>query len=263
MKKIFSKLTKKHLVVVSVVLMVALVVGMGAMTYAKYVSSYDAGTYTATAAKWGFVVTANADNLFGEKYASNGTGNDKFATVTANDNKIVVKGSADATLVAPGTTGYLDITAQGQAEVAAQLNINISLAEDKIIGDGGDYKPLEWALVSGTTDLKDAVWTTDPEALTTTAYYEPGQTSDVTYRLYWRWTFTHGSTEAEIAENNKKDTVIGAKVAATTETTLEDIKEITGLTTLTEAQYNAYVTTLEFTATVAIEQVQEIPTTTP
>jgi len=247
MKKIFSKLTKKHLVVVSVVLMVALVVGMGAMTYAKYVSSYDAGTYTATAAKWGFVVTADAANLFGEQYKRDAsTGADAYATINEEGN-VVVKGSANAKLVAPGTMGYLNIALSGQAEVAAQLKINLNVTQT--IGDGS-YNPIEWALASGT-DVPTTGWTTDPTTLssTTQTYTPTGEDVSGTYRLYWRWAFSTNE------DNDKKDTVIGAK-AAKPETTLEDIKKITGLTTLTEAQYSAYKTTLAFTVTVVIEQTQ-------
>ena len=65
MEKIQITITKKHLTIVAVVLMVALVVGMGAMTYARYISSYDSGEQIATAAKWGFVVNADTTNLFG------------------------------------------------------------------------------------------------------------------------------------------------------------------------------------------------------
>ena len=55
---------RKPLLVVALVLMVALVLGMGAMTYSRYISTaeMDDGKTTATVAKWGYVVTINADN---------------------------------------------------------------------------------------------------------------------------------------------------------------------------------------------------------
>ena len=58
---------KKLFMVVAIVLMLGLVAGMGAMTYSRYATKYDAPPQSATAAKWGFVVTANAENLFGVK----------------------------------------------------------------------------------------------------------------------------------------------------------------------------------------------------
>ena len=60
---------KKSLVIIAMVLMVALVVGMGAMTYSRYVSTTDVPAQNATAAKWGFVVTANTSGLFGDAYS--------------------------------------------------------------------------------------------------------------------------------------------------------------------------------------------------
>ena len=92
MKKFMKN--KKLLTILAMVLMVSLVVGMGAMTYAKYVSNYDGGSGTATAAKWGFVVTANTDNLFGTQYKSDDS--DTYATVTETGD-VVVK--AEATLL--------------------------------------------------------------------------------------------------------------------------------------------------------------------
>ena len=60
---------KKRLsVVVATALMASLVVGMGAMTYSKYITSTSIPTQQATAANWGFVITADATNLFGRNY---------------------------------------------------------------------------------------------------------------------------------------------------------------------------------------------------
>jgi hypothetical protein len=58
---------KKSLVFVATALMLCLVVGMGAFTFAKYITSGNTNQ-KATAAKWGFVVNVDADNLFGTKY---------------------------------------------------------------------------------------------------------------------------------------------------------------------------------------------------
>ena len=49
-----SRKNKKMLVAVAMILMIALVAGMGAMTYSKYITSGTTGEQTATAAKWGF-----------------------------------------------------------------------------------------------------------------------------------------------------------------------------------------------------------------
>ena len=60
---------KKFLTVMAMVLMVAMVVGMGTMTYARYVTSASmTNPESATAAKWGYVLSINSENLFGKQY---------------------------------------------------------------------------------------------------------------------------------------------------------------------------------------------------
>ena len=248
MEKIQIKLTKKHLIIVSVVLMVALVVGMGAMTYSRYASSYNSGTQTATAAKWGFVVTANADNLFGETYKTNNEGNGVFATVTGTGD-IAVKANSDASIIAPGTTGYMTISISGMAEVMAQLNISVTL--DGTISDGESYKPVEWTLIKNGDNLAEATWVSDPSSLSSTQVIDAGTSVSGYYELHWRWVFSSST------DNDKKDTVIGAKVA---DTALADVNAITGLA-LTEDQYNAYTTQISFSANITIEQIQDNPNT--
>ena len=215
MKKFMKN--KKLLTILAMVLMVSLVVGMGAMTYAKYVSNYDGGSGTATAAKWGFVVTANTDNLFGTQYKSDDS--DTYATVTETGD-VVVKAEATGNIVAPGTMGYLSIQVSGMAEVLAQLNVSIDLTEN--ITDGATtnaYEPIEWTLVAAdTAPAAGATWVKDPETITTTATINPGETANGNYRLYWRWAFTTS------ADNDKKDTVIGAKAAG------EDLADVNAMT---------------------------------
>lgn len=238
---------RKPLVIVAMVLMVALVCGMGAMTYSKYISTTDVPAQNATAAKWGFVVTANTSNLFGKSYNSDKV--DALATVDESGD-VVVKASAGATdeIIAPGTSGYLLIQISGEAEVLAQLTVNIDLT--KYISDGGTYRPIEWALTDGNT-MPATGWTNDPETLSTTKTLAPGTSASGDYRLYWRWVFSSSD------DNDKKDTVIGAKAA---EVELDDVNDITGLS-LDAAAYNAYTTELEFTATVSIVQIQDDPAT--
>ena len=234
---------KKLFIIVAMVLMVSLVVGMGAMTYSRYISSHQVPSQNATAAKWGFVVTANTSNLFGSQYKAN-TGTQ--ATVDGSGN-VVAKASAGATdeILAPGTSGYLTISISGQAEVKAQLSVAIDLTKN--VGDGADYLPIEWTLVEGNNaPAGDATWVKDPETLSSTNVIEAGTTANNNYRLYWRWVFSSG------AANDLKDTVIGGKSAGLT---LDQVNAITGLSLTTE-QYAAYTTQLEFSATVSIVQLE-------
>ena len=47
-------------IVVAMVLLLAVVLGMGGTTFAKYITSKDVPVESATVAKWGYVITANA-----------------------------------------------------------------------------------------------------------------------------------------------------------------------------------------------------------
>ena len=250
MKKVMKN--KKFIMILAMVLMVSLVVGMGAMTYAKYVTSYNTPAQSATAAKWGFVVTADANNLFGKEYKETNPG-DTYATVDENGN-VVVKGTADAKVVAPGTMGYLTINVNGSAEVKAKLSVALDITEN--IGNG-TYVPVQWALVAGNATPADDAWVTDLESLTTTAYYDPGTNVSSSYKLYWRWAF---STSTSGVSNDPLDTVIGAKAAGKTYT---EVNAMTGLNLTSEA-FDAYNTTISFTATITVEQTQEpTPTQNP
>ena len=249
MKKVMKN--KKFIMIFAMVLMVSLVVGMGAMTYAKYVTSYDTPAQSATAAKWGFVVTADASNLFGTQYNESNPG-DTYATVDESGN-VVVKATADAKIVAPGTMGYLTINVNGSAEVMAKLSVTLDMTST--IGND-TYKPVQWALVAGDETPAETAWVTDPETLTATADYTPGTNVSSSYKLYWRWAFSTTSTSG--VSNDPLDTVIGAKAAGKTYT---EVNEMTGLD-LTEADFNAYNTTVSFTAAITVEQIQQ-PTQNP
>ena len=244
MKKVMKN--KKFIMIFAMVLMVSLVVGMGAMTYAKYVTSYNTPAQSATAAKWGFVVTADASNLFGNQYKEPASGGDTYATVNEEGN-VVVKGTADAKVVAPGTMGYLTINVNGSAEVMAKLSVTLDITEN--IGNG-TYVPVQWALVAGNATPADDAWVTDLETLTTAADYTPGTTVASSYKLYWRWAFSTST------DNDKLDTVIGAKAAGKNYT---EVNAMTGLNLTSEA-FDAYKTTVSFTATITVEQIQK-PTT--
>lgn len=173
--------TKKRLGVVAA--MLGLVVAIGAVagnTLAKYISSVKVESQTATVAQWGYTVTANASDLFSDKYVGN-----KIAA--SNAGSLDVK--ATAKVVAPGTSsaedkegaeGALVVTINGKAEVDAQLVIDIkefntvwlkamslSYVEKNAEGenetkttDFAAYYPLKWTITAGgTTNTADLTFT--------------------------------------------------------------------------------------------------------
>lgn len=192
-----NKKMKKGILAICMGLMIALVCGMGAMTYSKYITTQNPGTQQATAAKWGFVITANTDNLFGTDYTKD-TG-DTYATVT--DNGVAVKASSTANVVAPGTSGSMTITVNGSAEVRAKLTISMTNASD--IHLGTDYYPIVWTYDDDTyTKLLDLC-----TAINETTTFDVGAsvTRDIT--ISWAWAFE--------GQNNESDTKIGLIVNGT------------------------------------------------
>ena len=107
---------KKVTVIAAVILMFSLVIGMGAFTYAKYVSTQETGNQNATAAKWGIVISADA-SMFGTDYTK---GDGANATVVAG-------GADDAVLAVQEGVGALDHVAAAVVllgrEVAQRLRL--------------------------------------------------------------------------------------------------------------------------------------------
>lgn len=248
MEKIQIKLTKKHLIIVSVVLMVALVVGMGAMTYSRYASSYNSGTQTATAAKWGFVVTADATNLFPTDYTL--AGGQTYAT-KADDGVAV---DASAATLAPGTTGYVSIAVNGTAEVRAQLTIALNVTSQ--VGYADTYLPIKWALTE--SDATPTEWKTleavVAEIEDKNKIIEAGAYVTGSYYIHWCWDFETGSSVDEKAVNNRHDTIIGAKSAHRDD--LNKINETVGGAAITAEELAKYNNVLTFSLTANIEQIQ-------
>lgn len=203
--------SKAVIIIVAMLLMVALVVGMGAMTYSRYITSGTTGDQTATAAKWGFVVTVDANNLLGTNYTKE---SGDLATIVTSDG-VAVKASSTGNVVAPGTTGSMTITVNGSAEVLAALEIKAESLKEifyKKSDSDVEYYPVKWSLSEETggsilsnVSLKDI---TDELA-------EQNQTFDANtpynknYTLTWSWALD--------SNNDEKDTAIGKAAAGTTE----------------------------------------------
>lgn len=250
-----SRKSKKLLVVVAVVLMLGLVVGMGAMTYSRYVTSGTTGTQTATAAKWGFVVTVNADNLFAKDYTK--TGNNNLAT-TVTSNGVAVKASGTTDVVAPGTTGSMTISISGSAEVLAQLTIGLDDSYQDIYCD--TYNPVKWTLTKqGETtaiveNVKLADLNTELANANANAKFTPGTDVNDTYTLTWKWDLENSETDA-----NVKDTVIGYKAFGKSYTDISN--KYVGTTLISDkVSSDVYTknigTTMSFNLLVSVEQIQ-------
>lgn len=239
---------KKILTMISTGLMASLVVGMGAMTYSKYITSTTVPTQQATAAKWGFVVTADASGLFANAYDNATPESTKVASkVVASDNEVSVKADSDGLIVAPGTTGSMSIAISGQAEVMAALNVTANATTEEFGIAALDYHPIVWTVTGGslaTTTTGSLSTVLAALAGTSTTIY-PGDNQGATYTISWSWAF-------DSTVNNVYDTAIGYKSAGKA---YDEISQyISGA--VSKAQYESIVSEIEFDLSISIEQIQ-------
>lgn len=244
---------KKILVVAAIALMIALVSGMGAMTYARYISSGTTGTQQATAAKWGFVVTATTTDLFATNYDD--VDDDGVATKVDTNGDISVKAASSAKIVAPGTTGSMKIDVNGVAEVKAKVTFKFdeTLTSDIALVKGGAdvYNPVKWSISGGglnETNLTLAELITALKGKSTTI--EAGTSLSDSYTISWEWAFnTDDATSI-------KDTLIGFKSFGAG-VDLEKAIAPDGATYATHMDaYDDVITTLKFALTIVVEQIQ-------
>ena len=210
------------------VLMVALIAGMGAFTYSRYITSGTTGSQNATAAKWGFVVNVDATNLFSKKYAlPTGAASGSLAQVTTStDDTIAVNATGDTSVVAPGATGSMTISVSGSAEVKSKLTITNSGIKTEF--GFPDYHPIKWTLTKTAPD--GGTGTPKPQTLVdqgtlefvltkleSSETFNAGTSYDVTYTITWEWPL--GSDN----DTNAKDTLIGYKAAGKSYADIKDI----------------------------------------
>ena len=203
MKKKENKTMKKVLTVSALALLLGLVGYTGGSTFAKYISSGSTGSQTATVAKWGLTATANIENLFGEEYDSVADG---LAKVSTDHDKLVVKSATSAgNIVAPGTTGSMTFTLQGQAEVDA--SVDFTSAMDDISIDG--YYPIKWTVTRSTNGQAAVTVVNGLSANDVNTYFNG---LDFTYNagsealnevfvVSWAWAFS--------GQDDAKDTLLG------------------------------------------------------
>ncbi len=277
---------KKILVVAAIALMIALVSGMGAMTYARYISSAKVDPQQATAAKWGFVVTADTSKLFSTDYT---LVSGQYATPTPLDNGVAVNAHADTVgnIVAPGTSGSMTVTISGIAEVRARLSlkslyiddqkdyldISIPAGTDPSNGSTRDkYNPVKWTLSKkvGDAAAQDVAGATNVDLLTLLNAFESestdipaGSSISVVYTISWKWDFNEENNVLSL-----QDTLIGYKSAGLPYAgATDDVKDLSDALAydgkvyadhISEADYNAITTQLKLGFTVTVEQIQTV-----
>lgn len=245
-----KKDNRKSIFVIGLLLLLVAVIGFGGYTLSKYVTKKNASG-SASVAKWGFTVSADAKNLFGKEYKWDGTN----STVNAEGDKVTVKANTSAgNIVAPGTTGSMTFTIKGSAEVKAKVAINMTVTKDVVLkytatGDAAakEYKPVKWTLKKNSENVVGAVGVdlaTIKTKLDAVADYAAGSAdiNDV-YTIEWAWDFDANGA----GTNDALDTLLGWKASNTV------VPDGYGYAIVDEGTN----TTIDFALDISITQVKE------
>lgn len=198
------------LIILAIVLaLVVLFLCIGGSTFAKYISSKNVPANQATVAKWGYVINANTDGLFGKNYSDTIIQGDAAAADT-DTAQLDVK--ATGSVVAPGTKGSMTFGVTGSAEVLAKLELAFSVKSEVALKNGETvvHSPLKWTLKQGTTEvLKDKTLAEIKTGIDSISnVIEVGaDVSTQSYTLSWEWAL--GTDDDATATTNRYDTLLG------------------------------------------------------
>lgn len=233
-----KKDNRKSIFVIALLLLLVAVIGFGGYTMSKYISS-KTEKGSASVAKWGFTVTANSDELFGQNYKFV----ENVSKVTKDTGSLTVKADTKndteeqkRMVVAPGTTGKITFDIKGKAEVLAAVKIDFDYTHDvalKYTNNGADvatpYTPVVWTLKKGTKTLATGTLAAIKTELLKVAEtkIEAGTEVNDSYELSWAWAFEGGHDELDtllgMYSNDTASTTNGlyAVVADGTDTQIE------------------------------------------
>lgn len=251
---------KKSVFVIALLLLLVAVIGFGGYTLSKYVSSKNKNG-TASVAKWGFTVTANASDIFGTDYKydtaeKTSISNSATGTVLTVSAAPVEEGKTRSNLVAPGTKGSMTFTIDGTAEVKSHVAINLNVTSDVVLKytsetvTDGTYNPVKWTLKKGNavvTTGEGGATKLENVTLAQIATVLNGYGADVeanaayahagTYTLEWAWAFD--------GQDDALDTFLGTIANAPATTTDGTYTKAAGTST-----------TIEFALSVSVTQVK-------
>ena len=229
-----NKKQKRTATIASMAALLAVVLGMGGSTFAKYIETETTSSQQATVAKWGVVITADATDMFGTDY-TNGISVDRDENTGAG---VSAAGIAPGDVVAPGTGGSTTVSISGVPEVSSKITFDVTGTELGIYTNGSlAYEPIRWSvaktgengtdgLTSGTLAQLKAYFENEE------AEYAPNDSLAVTYVITWRWAFD-SEEAAHIIDAN--DTKLG-NIVAGTETDTDDVTTFTFGISVTVAQ---------------------------
>ena len=233
-----NKKQKRTATIASMAALLAVVLGMGGQTFAKYIETETATTPQATVAKFGLVTNVNAmGSMVNEAYTAGVISDDDASTASVLGSDIVV---------APGTSGSFALTIDGVAEVRTKLDITTS-GNTITCKDGSTiYEPVRWS-TDGSSYVTFDEMCDNLEAMSKTSI-NPGAGVDMDVTISWKWSFD--GTDS-LPSNNLYDTVLGTAVS-------KGVKVDTATDFTYDANSTTYqvVTVLNFGISVTLTQIQ-------
>lgn len=233
-----NKKQKRTATIASMAALLAVVLGMGGQTFAKYISTKEVESDTAVVAKWGYVITATSDND-----DVNTSGVELFKT-TYGDNAVVSATSSQ--IIAPGTSGTVTFKITGTAEVKSEISFT---ADTTTFSNPGweynteKYYPVVWKVNGDVVEFAEL--DSKFESLTEVVAANTNYAVDApkTFTLSWSW---------PIDVDDTKDTIMGRLATAAA----ADDGFASGDDVSLDGKTYKFTNEISFNATLNIEQVQ-------
>lgn len=208
-----NKKQKRTATIASMAALLAVVLGMGGQTFAKYIETETAKTGQVTVAKWGVVINANFDSLFAKEYYS------ASSTSTKGSDSDTISVSSSSKTVAPGTKGSVSIDIKGQPEVSSKITVtatglDIGIYPSTPASGTATYAPVKWTVNDGLSNVVENGTIADIETYfnnNVEGTFGPGTELDKAWTISWAWAFSTSD------DNDELDTYLG-NVAAGIET---------------------------------------------
>ena len=172
-----NKKQKRTATIASMAALLAVVLGMGGQTFAKYITTATVETNQATVAKWGVVINTSA---------AKGTNSKTMFSKNYEDGDV----SAELESVAPGTEGSLSITISGAPEVKTNIAFDVNNDYKRVYFD--TYEPIVWKINDDICGEKGTMSEMVYDFKNLTKTYSVGESFANTYKISWSWVFSSG-----------------------------------------------------------------------
>lgn len=133
---------RRFVIIACMVLLLIALLAMSVSTFAKYITTAEVDSKSATVAKWGFVLDAKYGELGAAQAAS-----------TEGEGQLALN-SSNTELIPNDSTAALEFSIRGTAEVDAILNFDLAINDIWLTekATGNTYHPLKWTLEKKDVD---------------------------------------------------------------------------------------------------------------